>query len=143
MTTTTFSDFGNCVVAWQKKHGRHDLPWQNTRNPYAVWLSEIMLQQTQVVTVCDYFARFMQRFPTVQDLALAHEDEVLGLWSGLGYYSRARNLHRADRKWWLCTAGSFPAMHTPCKPYPALAPPPQRQWHPSVLVRLCPFWMAM
>lgn len=100
--------FGNAVVAWQKIHGRHDLPWQNTQDPYAVWLSEIMLQQTQVVTVRDYFARFMQRFPTVKDLAKASQDEVMGLWSGLGYYSRARNLHRAAQDVMALHAGVFP-----------------------------------
>ena len=100
--------FGNAVVAWQKLHGRHDLPWQNTKDPYAVWLSEIMLQQTQVVTVRDYFARFMKRFPTVQDLAKAPQDEVMGLWSGLGYYSRARNLHRAARGIVALHGGVFP-----------------------------------
>jgi A/G-specific adenine glycosylase len=100
--------FGDTVVAWQKKHGRHDLPWQNTRDPYAVWLSEIMLQQTQVVTVREYFARFMARFPSVADLAAAHQDEVLGLWSGLGYYSRARNMHRAARDVVTLHGGVFP-----------------------------------
>ena len=100
--------FGNTVVAWQKIHGRHDLPWQNTQDPYAVWLSEIMLQQTQVITVRDYFARFMQRFPTVKDLAKAPQDEVMGLWSGLGYYSRARNLHRAAQDVMALHAGVFP-----------------------------------
>ena len=102
------SSFGDTVVAWQKKHGRHDLPWQNTRDPYAVWLSEIMLQQTQVITVRDYFMRFMARFPTVADLAAAHQDEVLGLWSGLGYYSRARNLHRAAQDVMSLHHGVFP-----------------------------------
>jgi A/G-specific adenine glycosylase len=82
------------VVAWQELHGRNSLPWQNTRDPYRVWLSEIMLQQTQVATVLGYFDRFLSAMPTVQDLAAASLDEVLGLWSGLGYYSRARNLHR-------------------------------------------------
>jgi A/G-specific adenine glycosylase len=106
--TMTPSHFGDTVVAWQKKHGRHDLPWQNTQDPYAVWLSEIMLQQTQVVTVREYFARFMQRFPTVADLAAAHVDEVLGLWSGLGYYSRARNLHRAAQDVVALHGGVFP-----------------------------------
>ena len=86
-------DLATRVVRWQQHQGRHDLPWQNTRDPYRVWLSEIMLQQTQVVTVRAYYARFLQRFPDVQHLAAAHLDEVLALWSGLGYYSRARNLH--------------------------------------------------
>jgi A/G-specific adenine glycosylase len=105
---TIKKSFGDIVVAWQKKHGRHDLPWQNTQDPYAVWLSEIMLQQTQVVTVRDYFARFMARFPTVADLAAAHQDEVLGLWSGLGYYSRARNMHRAAQDVVALHGGVFP-----------------------------------
>ena len=73
------------VIAWQRRHGRHDLPWQGTRDPYRVWLSEIMLQQTQVATVLAYYPRFLQRFGDVAALALAGEDEVLALWSGLGY----------------------------------------------------------
>src|SRR4051812_40572790 len=89
------SSFADKVVHWQKKHGRHDLPWQNTRDAYRIWLSEIMLQQTQVATVIPYFQRFIARFPDIQSLAAADEDDVLALWSGLGYYSRARNLHRA------------------------------------------------
>ncbi|SDM20436.1 A/G-specific DNA-adenine glycosylase [Oryzisolibacter propanilivorax] len=87
-------DIATRVVRWQQAHGRHHLPWQNTRDPYRVWLSEIMLQQTQVATVLGYYERFLQRFPDVQALAAAPLDDVLGLWSGLGYYSRARNLHR-------------------------------------------------
>jgi A/G-specific adenine glycosylase len=83
------------LIAWQARHGRHDLPWQRERTPYRVWVSEVMLQQTQVATVLGYFERFMQRFPSVQALAEAPIDAVLHLWSGLGYYSRARNLHRA------------------------------------------------
>jgi A/G-specific adenine glycosylase len=82
------------VVAWQHRHGRHALPWQQTRDPYRVWLSEVMLQQTQVSTVLGYYERFLARFPDVRALAAAPEDEVLALWAGLGYYSRARNLHR-------------------------------------------------
>lgn len=82
------------VVRWQLSHGRHDLPWQNTRDPYLIWLSETMLQQTQVATVRSYFDRFVSRFPDVGALAQASLDEVLHMWSGLGYYSRARNLHR-------------------------------------------------
>ena len=86
-------EFAARVIAWQKVHGRHDLPWQKTCDPYRVWLSEVMLQQTQVATVRAYFTRFVARFPDVNRLAAASQDEVLGLWSGLGYYSRARNLH--------------------------------------------------
>jgi A/G-specific adenine glycosylase len=86
--------FAGRVVRWQQSHGRNELPWQNTRDPYRVWMSEIMLQQTQVATVLDYYPRFLARFPDVASLAAAELDEVLGLWSGLGYYSRARNLHR-------------------------------------------------
>ena len=82
------------VVRWQAAHGRNHLPWQNTRDAYRVWLSEIMLQQTQVATVLEYYTRFLARFPDVRQLAAAPQDEVLALWSGLGYYSRARNLHR-------------------------------------------------
>ncbi|MGC4244698.1 MAG: A/G-specific adenine glycosylase, partial [Herbaspirillum sp.] len=102
-------DFGKTVVAWQRSHGRSGLPWQNTRDPYRVWLSEIMLQQTQVVTVLAYYARFLARFPDVAALAAASEDEVLGLWSGLGYYSRARNLHRCAQAVVERFGGAFPA----------------------------------
>ncbi len=89
--------FASRLVAWQKRQGRHDLPWQGTRDAYAIWLSEIMLQQTQVTTVIPYYQRFLRRFPTVHALAKAPQDDVLALWSGLGYYSRARNLHQAAR----------------------------------------------
>jgi len=87
------SDFARRLVAWQRSHGRHDLPWQNTRDPYRVWLSEIMLQQTQVATVIPYYEKFIVRFPTLESLAAAPVEAVMGLWSGLGYYARARNLH--------------------------------------------------
>lgn len=83
------------LLAWFDRHGRHDLPWQRPRTPYRVWISEIMLQQTQVQTVIPYFERFMERLPDVASLARAPLDEVLALWSGLGYYARARHLHRA------------------------------------------------
>ena len=96
------------VVHWQAQSGRHDLPWQNTRDPYRVWLSEIMLQQTQVVTVQAYFARFVARFADVQALARAPLDEVLHLWAGLGYYSRARNLHRCAQDVVALHGGVFP-----------------------------------
>ncbi|MFN7088187.1 MAG: A/G-specific adenine glycosylase [Burkholderiales bacterium] len=101
--------FAAKLVAWQKRHGRHDLPWQGTRDPYAVWVSEIMLQQTQVATVIPYYARFMRRFPNVVALAAASQDEVLAHWSGLGYYSRARNLHRAAQIVARDHGGRFPA----------------------------------
>lgn len=97
------------VVEWQASHGRNHLPWQQTRDPYRVWLSEIMLQQTQVSTVLDYYARFLDRFPNVQSLAHAPADEVMGLWSGLGYYSRARNLHRCAQQVVSDHGGEFPA----------------------------------
>ncbi len=86
-------DLAACLIRWQKHHGRHDLPWQNTRDPYRVWLSEIMLQQTQVGTVIPYYQRFLDRFPDLAALAAAPVDDVMALWSGLGYYARARNLH--------------------------------------------------
>ena len=86
------------LIAWHARHGRHDLPWQREPTPYRVWVSEIMLQQTQVVTVMAYYERFMRRFPDIESLAAAPLDEVLHLWSGLGYYSRARNLHRSAQR---------------------------------------------
>lgn len=89
------SELADVLIVWQRKHGRHHLPWQDSNDPYAVWLSEIMLQQTQVNTVIPYYQRFIQRFPDLESLAQAPLDDVLALWSGLGYYTRARNLHRA------------------------------------------------
>src|SRR5260370_4091922 len=85
------------LLAWYRA-GHRDLPWRRTRDPYGIWVSEIMLQQTQVATVIPYYQRFMERFPTVEALAAAPEDEVLRLWSGLGYYSRARHLHRGAQE---------------------------------------------
>lgn len=91
----TFSD---AVIRWQKQHGRHVLPWQNTRDGYRIWLSEIMLQQTQVAAVIPYYLRFLERFPDVATLAAAPAEEVMSHWSGLGYYSRARNLHQCAKR---------------------------------------------
>ncbi|PZP32102.1 MAG: A/G-specific adenine glycosylase [Roseateles depolymerans] len=108
MPETLTEDFGPLVVAWQQHQGRNELPWQNTRDPYRVWLSEIMLQQTQVTTVLGYYERFLQRFPTVAELAAASLDEVLALWAGLGYYSRARNLHACARAVVELHGGRFP-----------------------------------
>jgi A/G-specific adenine glycosylase len=102
------TSFARRVVAWQREHGRSTLPWQATRDPYRIWLSEIMLQQTQVSTVIPYFERFVARFPDVGALARADEDEVMSLWSGLGYYARARNLHRAARAVMERFGGAFP-----------------------------------
>ncbi len=102
------ADFGMRVVAWQRQHGRHDLPWQNTRDPYRIWLSEIMLQQTQVAAVIEYFQRFIAALPTVAALAQAPADQVMALWAGLGYYSRARNLHRCAKAVMDDHGGVFP-----------------------------------
>lgn len=103
------SDFAQHLIRWQKTHGRHNLPWQGTRDPYRIWLSEIMLQQTQVGTVIPYYLRFLERFPDIACLAAAPQDEVLALWSGLGYYSRGRNLHAAARLVMAQHGGTFPA----------------------------------
>jgi A/G-specific adenine glycosylase len=97
LTSAIARGFAPRLLNWFALHGRHDLPWQRDATPYRVWVSEIMLQQTQVSVVVPYFERFMQRFPDLQLLAAAEQDQVLHLWSGLGYYARARNLHRAAR----------------------------------------------
>mgnify|MGYP000885642583 CR=1 FL=1 len=101
--------FATRVIEWQRVHGRHALPWQCTRDPYRVWLSEVMLQQTQVATVLGYYERFLQRFPDVRALAQAPLDDVLAQWSGLGYYSRARHLHRCAQEVMQRHGGRFPA----------------------------------
>ncbi len=103
-----FSRFAPALIHWQRERGRHGLPWQGTRDPYRVWLSEIMLQQTQVSTVTGYYDRFLQRFPDVSALAAGSQDEVMALWSGLGYYSRARNLHRCAQVVVAAHGGVFP-----------------------------------
>ncbi|HSV44995.1 MAG TPA: A/G-specific adenine glycosylase, partial [Ramlibacter sp.] len=109
MSAGAAAGFSARLVRWQQAHGRHGLPWQGTRDPYRVWLSEIMLQQTQVSAVLGYYDRFLERFPGVASLAAAPLDAVLGLWSGLGYYSRARNLHRCAQLVVSQHGGSFPA----------------------------------
>ena len=86
--------FSERLLTWFDEHGRKTLPWQHNRTPYRVWVSEIMLQQTQVATVIPYYTRFMTRFPEVEDLSQAPIDDVLSIWTGLGYYARARNLHK-------------------------------------------------
>ena len=104
----TPQSLAQAVIEWQLTQGRHHLPWQQTRDPYRVWLSEVMLQQTQVSMVLGYYKRFLSRFPDVQALARAPLDEVLALWSGLGYYSRARNLHACARAVVALHDGEFP-----------------------------------
>jgi A/G-specific adenine glycosylase len=101
--------FSDAVIQWQKAHGRHALPWQNTRDAYRIWLSEIMLQQTQVTAVIPYYQRFLARFPDVASLAAAASEEVMAHWSGLGYYTRARNLHKCAQRVVIEFDGKFPA----------------------------------
>ena len=102
------SDFATRLIDWHHSCGRHDLPWQGTRDAYRIWLSEIMLQQTQVETVIPYYQRFLERFPDLPGLAAAPVEEVMPLWSGLGYYARARNLHKCARAVMACHGGRFP-----------------------------------
>jgi len=101
--------FSAALITWQKQHGRHGLPWQQSREAYRVWLSEIMLQQTQVTAVIPYYQRFLEIFPTVFDLAAAPVEQVMEHWSGLGYYTRARNLHQCARQVVEKYQGKFPA----------------------------------
>ncbi|CAN7679970.1 A/G-specific adenine glycosylase [Pseudoduganella sp. LjRoot289] len=101
--------FSSELIAWQKAHGRHALPWQNTRDAYLVWLSEIMLQQTQVSAVLGYYARFLERFPTLRSLAEAPVEDVMAQWAGLGYYTRARNLHKCAQRVVADYDGVFPS----------------------------------
>jgi A/G-specific adenine glycosylase len=100
--------FAHKLIHWQIRHGRHDLPWQGNRDPYAIWVSEIMLQQTQVTTVIPYYNRFMARFPNISMLAMTTEEDVLTCWAGLGYYARGRNLHKAAQIIQQRHAGLFP-----------------------------------
>lgn len=99
------NSFSNTILSWFRENGR-ELPWRETKNPYAIWLSEIILQQTRIAQGWEYWERFMAQYPTVEDLAAAHENEVLKLWQGLGYYSRARNLHAAAKQ--IVALGHFP-----------------------------------
>lgn len=116
------SEFFTTLVQWQRVHGRSGLPWQGTRDPYRVWLSEIMLQQTQVGTVLAYYPRFLARFPDVQALAAAPVDDVLALWSGLGYYTRARNLHRCAQAVMQDWGGHFPGTAQALQTLPGIGP---------------------
>ena len=90
-------EFSTTLINWHESNGRKNLPWQKRKTPYKVWVSEIMLQQTQVITVIPYFRKFIKEFPNLKSLSEANTDKVLSLWSGLGYYARARNLHKAAK----------------------------------------------
>lgn len=128
MTTTHHLDkraipvFAQGVAQWQKKHGRHGLPWQSSRDPYRIWLAEIMLQQTQVTTVLGYYERFLQRFPDLHSLAVAQQDEVMPYWAGLGYYARARNLHRCAQIIVADFEGAFPRTQAQLQTLPGIGP---------------------
>lgn len=114
------SSFARKVISWQQRSGRHGLPWQGTRDPYRIWLSEIMLQQTQVAAVIPYYERFLSRFPDIDALAAAGADEVMQLWAGLGYYARARNLHRAAKMVVECHQGRFPRTNEEIRALPGI-----------------------
>ena len=116
------SEFSRRLLAWYKLHGRHDLPWQQERSPYRVWVSEVMLQQTQVATVIPYFERFMTSFADIDMLASASVDDVLLHWAGLGYYSRARNLHKAAVIISQQFQGRFPAEYEDVLALPGIGP---------------------
>jgi A/G-specific adenine glycosylase len=122
MTAMLPAGFAGRVVRWQRTHGRHSLPWQDTRDPYRVWLSEIMLQQTQVAAVLGYYEGFLRRFPDVRSLAAAPLDDVLALWGGLGYYSRARNLHRCAQDVVALHGGAFPRTAQVLQTLPGIGP---------------------
>jgi A/G-specific adenine glycosylase len=122
MAKECLSAFSPQLLSWHKMHGRTGLPWQNTSDPYRVWLSEIMLQQTQVATVMDYYDRFLKRFPKVADLAAAAQDDVLALWAGLGYYSRARNLHACAQAVVNLHGGEFPRRAEQLQSLPGIGP---------------------
>ena len=115
-------EFAPRLIAWQRAHGRHGLPWQDTRDPYRIWLSEIMLQQTQVATVIPYYERFLQRFPDVAALAAAGQADVMPYWAGLGYYARARNLHRCAQAVASQWGGRFPEDPADIAALPGIGP---------------------
>ncbi len=116
------ASFARRIIAWQIGFGRHDLPWQATRDPYRIWLSEVMLQQTQVSTVIPYYQRFLKQFSNVSALAAAPLDRVMQLWSGLGYYSRARNLHRCAQTVVAEHGGTFPKTAAQLATLPGIGP---------------------
>lgn len=115
-------EFADAVARWQKQHGRHHLPWQSTRDPYRIWISEIMLQQTQVKTVLEYYPRFLARFPTIEVLADTPLEELMPYWAGLGYYARARNLHRTAELIVEKHHGQFPRSQSQLVELPGIGP---------------------
>ncbi len=119
LSTSATEQFSARLLIWYRQYGRHDLPWQG-KDAYSVWLSEIMLQQTQVVTVIAYYERFLARFPTLESLATASLDDVLALWSGLGYYARARNMHKAAGILYNEYASKFPVHLTQMQSLPGI-----------------------
>jgi A/G-specific adenine glycosylase len=114
--------FADQLLKWHKNHGRHDLPWQGTSDPFHIWASEIMLQQTQVITVIPYYLTFVDRFPTVSELAKASLDDFLSFWSGLGYYQRARNMHRCAQTILIKHQGNFPNEYEQLLTLPGIGP---------------------
>ena len=116
----SINSFQKCLLTWFDQHGRKNLPWQKNKNPYQTWVSEVMLQQTQVSTVIPYFLRFIDQFPSVTTLAQATEDEVLHLWTGLGYYTRARNLHRSAKIIVEHYEGQFPNAYAELEKLPGI-----------------------
>lgn len=122
MHTSDDTSFSEPLLEWFKQHGRHDLPWQHPRDVYRVWLSEIMLQQTQVQTVIPYFERFIAEFKDIEALANASQDEVLHLWTGLGYYARARNLHKTAQTIMSQHQGAFPQSYDDTLALPGIGP---------------------
>lgn len=135
--------FSQSVLTWYHRYGRKNLPWQQEKTPYHVWLSEVMLQQTQVATVIPYFNRFIERFPAVTDLAAAPLDEVLHLWTGLGYYARARNLHKAAQTIASEFGGQFPVTFEDVVALPVSGAQPQARFCPSLRISISRFWTAM
>lgn len=137
------SNFAERLIAWQKEYGRNNLPWQQSHDPYVRWLAEIMLQQTQVKTVIPYFNRFMERFSTVQALAEAPEEEVMKLWAGLGYYSRARTFTNVQKKFSSVLAAASPLSLWIWSRFPVLVSRRPQQFAARQRMSLALFLMGM
>lgn len=142
MNNSDNATFATRILNWYQVHGRKTLPWQQDKTPYRVWVSEIMLQQTQVATVIPYYQRFMARFPDVQTLADAPIDEVLHHWTGLGYYARARNLHKAAQQIRDLHDGLFPERLEEVMALPGIGRSTAGAVLSLSLGQPTPFWMA-